>query len=153
MIKGLTVNNIKAIKIDKKAVHQIVKAARNDLNFSVDALAINFIDKDLIKDINIEYLDHHFTTDIITFNYTGDTENLDGEIYISYCDALANARKFKVSLDNELMRLVFHGILHMVGYDDKEPAMKKKMKKVENQLVESYNNLSHNLIVYDDKNC
>ena len=72
----------------------------------------------IIHDINKSYLKHDYTTDIITFNYSNSLEQIDGEIFISIDDALSNSKKFKVTLSDELVRLVIHGILHLLGYDD-----------------------------------
>ena len=62
----------------------------------------------------------------------------DGEIFISVNDALENAKKFKVLLINELYRLIIHGILHLIGFDDKEKKDKKIMKIQENLLLNNF---------------
>ena len=89
-----------------------------ELNFSILSLNINFVSGAEIHRINKEFLNHDFTTDIITFNYTGNKLDFDGEIFISIDDARFNAKKYKVDLQIELARLVIHGILHLMGYND-----------------------------------
>jgi len=135
MIKGLTVNNQSIIRINKFLIHSLVCRLKKELNFQVDFLQINFVISDYILWLNNEYLSHNFTTDIITFNYSGENYKFDGEIFISTDDALTNAKKYKVSLDIELLRLVVHGLLHLKGYDDIEQSDRKIMKKKENFLV------------------
>jgi rRNA maturation RNase YbeY len=102
-------------------------------------LYINFINSEEIHRINKEYLNHNYTTDIITFNYSGNHLKLDGEIYISINDAKNFARKYKVSLSKELTRLIIHGILHLKGYDDIKKVDRQKMKSRENDLTIKYN--------------
>jgi rRNA maturation RNase YbeY len=62
-------------------------------------------------------------------------KQIDAEIYISIDDALLNSKKFKVSLSDELIRLVIHGVLHLLGYDDQTISDKKTMKRLENKLL------------------
>jgi len=108
------------------------------LDFIVESLPINFISSDQIITINKEYLNHNYSTDIITFNYSGSRKNLDGEIFISIDDAKINAKGYNNSLKEELLRLVIHGILHLVGYDDIKTSDFKKMKELENSLLNKY---------------
>lgn len=124
--------------IDKKKVHKLVNAITNELGFKLINLEINFITADQIHQLNKKHLNHDYTTDIITFDYSDDFESLDGEIFISVDDAKSNAKKFKVKLNEELARLVIHGILHLLGYDDQITSDKKTMKLMENKLLSSF---------------
>ena len=63
---------------------------------------------------------------------------LDAELYISLQDAKRNAKKYHVSLEQELMRLVIHGVLHLLGYEDKNVKKRIIMKKMENRLLNKY---------------
>lgn len=138
MIRSLSVHTSKGIRLNKTAVHDIISFLKKNLDFSVDSLQFNFISGKEIHRINKKYLKHDFTTDIITFNYSGKNDTLDGEIFISVDDALLNSKKFNVTFDNEIVRLVTHGILHMIGYDDIKPVDKRKMKREENRLVDLF---------------
>lgn len=140
MLKSLSVYNTTKKKIDKRKVHNLIRNLKNDIKFDITALAVNFLSDDQILLLNKSYLGHNYSTDIITFNYSGENYTLDGEIFISLGDAAYNAEKYKVSLENELVRLIIHGLLHLVGYDDKFPDDKRKMKKIENKLVKKYLN-------------
>jgi len=133
-LKNLRVYSISQ-KLKKAEVHKLVKSLSSDLDFSVSNLEINFISEKSILDINKTYLKHHYTTDIITFNYSDVEKKIDGEIFISMDDALSNSKKFKVSFSEELTRLVIHGILHLLGYDDRTITDKKIMKRLENKLL------------------
>ncbi len=140
MIKNLFITNSTKNKLRKSTVHNFISRLKSDLNFEIDSLVINFVTADQIKPINKEYLGHNYSTDIITFNYSGENYTLDGEIFISLDDASLFAKKYNVSLENEILRLIIHGFLHMIGYDDKVEKDKKKMKRLENSLVNKYLN-------------
>ena len=140
MLKNLTVTNSTKTKINKREIHSLVRLLAIDINFIVESVSINFITAEEIIPINDSYLGHNYSTDIITFNYSGENYTLDGEIFISLDDASYYANKYKVDLSSEIVRLVIHGFLHLVGYDDKTSEDKKEMKKFENKLVEKYFN-------------
>jgi len=139
VVKNLRIfSSYKKYKINKLVIHKLVNVLTNDLDFIVESLPINFISSDQIITINKEYLNHNYSTDIITFNYSGSKKNLDGEIFISIDDAKINAKAYNNSLKEELLRLVIHGILHLLGYDDIKKSDFKKMKELENSLLNKY---------------
>ena len=136
MVKNIRVFcSDKKYKVNKIRIHRLVNKLRKELNFSISSLPINFISSKEISIINKKYLNHDNSTDIITFNYSGKKDNLDGEIFISYDDAKNNSVKFNNSLAEEIFRLIIHGILHLLGYDDLNTKDYKIMKKFENQLL------------------
>lgn len=124
--------------INKRKIHLLVNRLTKELKFNISNLEINFISNEDIKRINKIYLNHNFTTDIITFSYSSDTKNIDGEIIISIDDAQINSQKFKVSFYEEIARLVIHGILHLLGFDDQITNDKKIMKRMENKLLSNF---------------
>ena len=146
-MKNVFVYNEKGIKVSKQSVQKIVSLICDDLELCVDSLEFNFISSETMIDVNKKYLQHNFGTDIITFDYSVEKNNLDGEIFISLQDAIENSEKYHVSVDNELLRLIIHGILHLIGYDDTTIAKRKRMKSVEDRLVNSFNKYSKGLIV------
>ncbi|HSP88571.1 MAG TPA: rRNA maturation RNase YbeY [Ignavibacteriaceae bacterium] len=138
MVKNLSVNVLKNQNIDKKFIHKIVKELKKELEFNLTGIIINIISSEEIVRINKKYLNHNYSTDIITFNYSESEKLLDGEIFISVDDASVNAKKYKVNLKQEITRLVIHGFLHLLGYDDQSQKNKTVMKKLENQLYNRY---------------
>ena len=139
MIKNLRVYcSDKKYKVNKIRIHKLLNKLRKELNFCISSLPINFISSDEITTINQKYLKHNYSTDIITFNYSANKNNLDGEIFISYEDAKINSIKYKNSVEEEITRLVIHGILHLLGYDDMGAKDFKRMKKLENKLLNKY---------------
>jgi len=87
-----------------------------------------------VYEINSEFLGHDYYTDIITFNYNkGKTVN--GEIYISVDRVRENADKYSVAFKSEIRRVVFHGFLHLCGYDDSTAEQKRKMAEMEEMYL------------------
>lgn len=100
---------------------------------------INYIfceDAYLLK-LNVEFLDHDTLTDIISFDYTVG-KKLHGDIFISVERVIENARDFGVPIDNELRRVIVHGVLHFCGYSDKSEEEKKFMREKENFYLKQY---------------
>ncbi len=90
-------------------------------------------DESLIK-INREFLQHNYFTDVIAFDY-GDEETIDGEIYLSINTIKANALNYKVSLREEVLRVMIHGTLHLCGFNDLTEKEKIEMKSMEETWI------------------
>ena len=86
-------------------------------------------DEYLLK-INEQFLNHRYYTDIITFDYV-ENEIISGDLFISIDRIKENAKKFQTTFINELYRVIFHGILHLIGYNDKEKTEIKQMREKE----------------------
>lgn len=93
-----------------------------------------FCDDDYLHKINVEFLNHDTLTDIISFDYTVG-KIIQGDIYISTERVEDNANDFKVSFDNELQRVLVHGILHYCGYKDKTDDEAKMMRSKEDYYL------------------
>jgi rRNA maturation RNase YbeY len=107
-------------------------------------LVVHFIPPAAMAKINKRFLDHEGSTDVITFDLReGYAEaemarhELAGEIYISIADAVKQAREFSTEWPEEVARYVVHGVLHLQGYDDLEPAARTVMKREENRLLKA----------------
>lgn len=100
-------------------------------------LNIIIVDDDKIHRLNAEYLNHDYTTDVITFKL--EDSPVVGEIYISADTAREQAAEYKVSLQNEILRLVAHGCLHLAGYDDNTDDDREKMHILENKYISQKN--------------
>ena|SRR5687768_18421209 len=85
--------------------------------------------------INEQYLKHKTLTDIITFDHSERTGVIEGDIFISVERVLSNAETLKTDVEEELCRVVIHGVLHLIGYSDKKPADKLLMRKKENAYL------------------
>lgn len=124
--------------IQKRNVHRLVQYLKKEFNLNILFLSISFISSPELRVVNKKYLKHDFDTDIITFNYSKITSDIDGEILISLDEAKRNARKFNVTYDKEIFRLIIHGMLHLLNFDDMDASSKKIMKKEENKLINKY---------------
>lgn len=94
-----------------------------------------FCNDDKLLEINRKYLGHDYLTDIITFDYTNELDKIAGDIFISYDRVIDNAKKYKVSVIDELNRVIIHGVLHLLGYDDKTEHQRVKMRYKENYYL------------------
>ena len=98
---------------------------------------ISFVTDEKLLKMNQEYLNHDFYTDIITFDYTNEKE-LNGEIFISFERVKDNAKAYKVAEDNEFMRVMVHGILHLMGYGDHTDEEKFEMRLKEEEKMKMF---------------
>lgn len=100
---------------------------------------INFIfcDDDYLLEINQQYLDHDTLTDIISFDYSVGNE-LHGDIFISIERVRENADEFNVSFDEELKRVMAHGVLHYCGYKDKTDSDEQLMRSKEDEKIKMF---------------
>lgn len=94
-----------------------------------------FSDDERLLEINQTYLGHDTLTDIITFNYNDEYEGISGDIFISIPRVRENAVSFDVSFENELYRVIIHGILHLLGYDDQNDTSSIQMRAKENYYL------------------
>ncbi len=137
MVRNLIINSVQK-DINKIFFHKLISALKKEFGFSIESLLINFVSSEDLLNINKKFLHHYYFTDIITFDYSKNKKLFDSELYISLQDAARNAKKYNVSLEQELMRLVIHGVLHLLGYDDRSHKKQIVMKRMENRLVNKY---------------
>lgn len=93
-----------------------------------------FCDDERILEVNREYLQHDYYTDIITFDYTED-DTISGDLFISLDTVKSNSEQFATEYDEELHRTIIHGILHLCGIDDKGPGEREIMEAAENKAL------------------
>lgn len=101
----------------------------------VGEIAIIFCDDNYLLDINKEFLNHNYYTDIITFNYC-ENSVISGDLFISVERITENAHKYNTSFNKELFRVIFHGLLHLAGYNDKTDAEKQIMRFKEDYYLQ-----------------
>lgn len=118
----------------KKAITQMLKKH----NRETESLNFIFVTDKRLLEINQQYLQHDYYTDIISFELSIPSQPLVGEIYISIDRVKDNARQLKQTLTRELHRVIIHGVLHFCGYKDKSVAQAKKMREAEEQFLLRY---------------
>lgn len=94
-----------------------------------------FCTDEYLREMNIEFLNHKTYTDIITFNFNPSNTEIEGEIYISIDRVRENAATFKTDFLTELNRVIIHGVLHLIGYNDKSRSEKQAMREKEDAYL------------------
>jgi rRNA maturation RNase YbeY len=94
-----------------------------------------FCSDEYLLEINKQYLDHDYFTDIITFDNSEEDKQLEGDIYISVDRVRDNAATFHTDFDSEMRRVLIHGLLHLVGYEDSSEALKTAMRAKEDEYL------------------
>ena len=119
----------------KVFIHETFRLEEQQINL----LDIIFCTDDYLKKINVNFLQHDYYTDIITFNLSeAASKAISGEIYISIDRVKENSLTHGVSFKNELHRIIFHGVLHLCGYKDKKSIDKSLMTEKENAYLDMY---------------
>ncbi|MDX2304882.1 MAG: rRNA maturation RNase YbeY [Microscillaceae bacterium] len=114
-------------------INWILKTIKSEEGFC-ESLNIIFCDDAYLIELNRQYLQHDTFTDIITFDHS-EGNAIEGDIFISIERVQENAQKFEVTFENELHRVIIHGVLHLLGYGDKSPAEKQQMRALEDQYL------------------
>lgn len=129
------INEQNNFKIKNKTLirHWILSTIKNEKK-QPGHIAFFFVENEKLLKINREYLKHNTYTDIITFDYS-DSDKLSGEIFISTERVNENAKKFKTTFNEELHRVIIHGILHLCGYNDKTKTETAEMRKKETHAL------------------
>ena len=122
----------------------LIEIAKNH-DKQIVRIAYNFCtDSELLK-INQEFLQHDTLTDIITFDYSH-RDLLEGEIFISHERVTENANQFKEEFNHEFLRVLAHGVLHLIGFQDKTKNEKISMRACENQFLDVYLRIQSQII-------
>jgi probable rRNA maturation factor len=120
---------------DQKRTTSWIKSVIKKEGAKLVSLNYIFCSDEHLKEMNIEYLNHRSYTDIITFNYNPTEGEIEGEIYISIDRVRENAKKFNVTFQAELHRVIIHGVLHLLGYNDKSKREKTLMREKEDSCL------------------
>ena len=125
---------VKLPKIGKRDTTRWIKAVAATHNRKVGEIGYMFVDDEKILEVNNEYLGHDYYTDIITFDYC-EGNVLNGDIVISPDTVRTNAEKFGKTYEDELFRVIIHGVLHLCGINDKGPGEREIMEENENKAL------------------
>ena len=133
--------NVKMPPIKRRIVSQWIKAVATTYHRQVGEIGYLFVDDEKILEVNREYLSHDYYTDIITFDYC-EGSRLNGDLVISLDTVRSNAELFGRAYDEELHRVIIHGVLHLCGINDKGPGEREIMEAAENQALQVLSSLS-----------
>jgi len=131
--------NVKMPAIKRRDTTAWVKRVAQSYGKKVGEVGYLFCDDEHILEVNREYLGHDYYTDIITFDYCED-DVISGDLVISLDTVRTNAEKFNKEYDEELHRVIIHGILHLCGLNDKGPGERELMEAAEDRALALRNN-------------
>ena len=114
-----------------------IYASVEEEGYSIDSIDFIFCSDIFLLGINKKFLKHDYFTDVITFS-NSEGINLSGEIYISLDRVKENSESYQVSFDEELNRILIHGILHLMNYDDSTRSLKMRMTIKENYFLKKF---------------
>ena len=125
---------IKMPQIKRRETSAWIKAVAAMHGRKVGEVGYLFVDDEKILEVNREYLNHDFYTDVITFDYD-EGDRINGDIVISLDTVRSNAELFGKDYNEELHRVIIHGILHLCGINDKGPGEREQMEAAENEAL------------------
>ncbi|MEA4982143.1 MAG: rRNA maturation RNase YbeY [Paludibacter sp.] len=126
--------------LHKRRLTQWIKSTAEEYGRKTGDITYIFCSEEKILEINLQYLNHDYFTDIITFDYS-EKNVISGDIFISPETLKTNAIQFNVTYEEELLRIIIHGILHLCGQDDKTPESKLQMTAKEDKALNVYKNM------------
>lgn len=115
-----------------------IKEVSKSEGYKIGDLNYIFCNDDYLLEINRQYLNHDYYTDIITFDNSEEEGKIEGDIYVSVDRVKDNAENLEVDFAVELKRVLIHGLLHLIGYDDTSDELKLKMRTKEDECLQLY---------------
>lgn len=122
-------------QLDKELLHDWIEAVARRFQKSSGDISYIFCNDEKIIEVNRQFLNHDYFTDVITFDY-GRPRRISGDIFISLETVASNAQMLDCDYERELRRVVIHGILHLCGVNDKGPGEREVMERYENESLE-----------------
>ena len=130
-----------SINFNNKVIEQYANKIFNEYDHTVSKITFIIMNDFELSKLNIKFFNKNRFTDVITFNLEEEGKPIEGEIYISFERIKENAILYKQKIEEEFERIIIHGLLHLLGYDDKTKNEKEKMTKLENKYIGIYPNI------------
>ena len=128
------------LRLSDKLIDKIIsKIIINESKYIKSRMSIIITNDEYLRNLKIKYFNMDIFTDVITFNLSDDNKELDAEIYISWDRVNDNAKKYKQSVNQELKRIIIHGCLHLMGFDDSTKEEISEMRNKEKQYLDDLN--------------
>ncbi|MDR2038808.1 MAG: rRNA maturation RNase YbeY [Bacteroidales bacterium] len=119
---------------DKRKIQHWLKTVASEEEKQIGDISYIFVSDKRILEINQQFLQHDYYTDIITFD-DSDNKKISGEMYISIDTVSSNAKEYQAEFHNELLRVIVHGLLHLCGYNDKTEKGQEEMRHIETKYL------------------
>lgn len=129
-----TADGVEMPSVDENLMRRWIEAVARDFGKSVGDISYIFCDDSKILEVNRQYLQHDYYTDIITFDY-GKPHRISGDMFISLDTVRSNAEGLGCQYEQELMRVIIHGVLHLCGVNDKGVGERAIMESCENKAL------------------
>lgn len=126
--------DVKMRAIKKRETTDWIRRVASEYGKKCGDIAYIFCSDEKILEVNKAYLQHDYYTDVITFDYT-EGDKISGDIFISVDTVRSNAEQFGTDYDEELHRIIIHGVLHLCGINDKGPGEREIMTRHENEAL------------------
>ena len=123
------------LSYDRKSIKCLFEQVFNKENIHSAKLSLILSDRKYLNELKKEYFGLDYFTDVIAFNLNEKNENINGEIYVSIDDIILNSKQFNQSINQEFKRIIIHGLLHIIGYNDDTDKNKNNMTKLENKYM------------------
>ena len=134
-IEGLDAEGAEADLPDPESISGLISSVFDGEGADFGEISIVFLDDEKIREVNNNFLGHDYPTDVITFPLGDEGSPVEGEIYVGYMTTVKNAAEYGVPKAQEVMRVVTHGVLHLLGYDDATDEKRAEMKTLEDKYL------------------
>lgn len=135
-----TTDGVEMPSFDTQRIENWIVSVARSFGKTVGAVTYIFCNDEKILEVNRKYINHDYYTDIITFDYSRPMR-ISGDVFISLDTVRSNAILLGKTYDNELMRVIIHGILHLCGVDDKGPGEREIMERHEDEALALLSNM------------
>ena len=116
---------------------RLITSACESEGYHLEALGVVLADHETVRRLNVDYLSHDYDTDVLSFPFSNSSQPvIDGEIYVDLDTAQERHSEFGGSFEDEVARYVIHGLLHLMGYTDKDKKSREIMRSRENQYLQ-----------------
>jgi probable rRNA maturation factor len=134
---------VKKPKLRFNMISKWLKQVIAKFGYIAGDLTFIFCNDDYLKEINLKYLNHDFYTDIVTFDYKTNCLVVTGDMFISIDRVKENSELYKCDIDDEFLRVIVHGVLHLLGFNDSTGAEKSIMRSTENECIFMFKEISN----------
>jgi len=136
MILDIINNYTNKYKFDNNLINTLIKSTTSSEDRKINSINLILTDDEFLRKMKNKYFEQDLYTDVISFNLEDANEDIEGEIYVSMDRVIDNAKSLKSSINMELKRIIIHGTLHLIGYNDQTNSQKENMTRLENKYLE-----------------